>query len=80
MDAALLVDIGYSTDELCKDFLDLVDRKGAMLEQVVVQLVAYKNQVSYCRLLGIKHNTKERIVPAQYSRTSHTKFSVTITS
>ncbi len=37
--AVLLVNVGHGADELGEDLLDLVDGKGAMIEEVVVQLV-----------------------------------------
>lgn len=74
MDAGLAVDVGYGADELGEDLLDLCGFESTLLEEVVVQLIAY-----IC-LLDCINSGYGAFVPGQYSRTSHTSVSVTITS
>ena len=75
MDARHIVYIGDGSDQLCEDPLDLIHRNGPMSKQIVVKLIAYTT-------FSIFQSNVSRLIdaPGQYSKASHTKFSVTITS
>ena len=66
--------IGHSSDELSKDLLRLFLRYGAIAQKVVVQFIAWNDSAKVPRLVSMYE------VPGQYSRTSQTRFSVTMTS
>jgi hypothetical protein len=69
------VDVGDGADELGEDALDLGGLEGAVLEEVVVQFVA-------CSHVRCAHGRVETqcAAPGQYSSTSQTSSSVTMTS
>jgi hypothetical protein len=76
MDARLHVDIGYCTDKLGKDALDLVDWERPMFEKIVVKLVPW-----YLLACAICICASQALpIPEQYSNTIHTSVSVIITS
>ena len=68
------MDIDDSSNQLCKYLLHLLQRKSAMIDEVVIQFVT-------CYILAFYVSASRLIiVPGQYSNTSHTRFSVTMTS
>lgn len=73
MDTRLVVDVRDGADELGKYFLDLGRTEGTVGEEVVVELIA-------CFWSAVAAMGEHSILPGQYSRTSQTSSSVTMTS
>ena len=73
------MDVGDGADQLCEYLLDLVDGQRPVFEEVVVKLIA-------CGMSGVSRVSHRwgvcvlAVLPEQYSNTSQTSDSVTMTS
>lgn len=67
--------ISDGSHKLGKDLLDLRWRDWSIMQEVVVEFIPWQREISR------RHGSwKFSTIPGQYSKTSQTRFSVTITS